>query len=50
MSIGRLSLVAIDCPDPSALARFYSAITGWAIVGVEVDPAGHPFCLVAVNA
>lgn len=37
MSIGRLSVVAIDCPDPSALARFYSAITGWAIDSVEHD-------------
>ena len=35
MSIGRLSVVAIDCPDPPALARFYSAITGWSIDGVE---------------
>ena len=37
MSIGRLSVVAIDCPDQAALARFYSAITGWAIDGVEHD-------------
>ena len=37
MSIGRLSVVAIDCPDPPALARFYSAITGWSIDGVEPD-------------
>ena len=25
----RLSLTAIDCPDPMALAGFYSALTGW---------------------
>jgi catechol 2,3-dioxygenase-like lactoylglutathione lyase family enzyme len=29
MAIGRFSLVALDCPDPQALARFYAAITGW---------------------
>ena len=29
MAIGRFSLVALDCPDPHALARFYAAITGW---------------------
>jgi predicted enzyme related to lactoylglutathione lyase len=30
MAIARFQLVAIDCPDPRALAAFYSAITGWA--------------------
>lgn len=30
-SIGRLSVVALDCRDPRALAAFYSAITGWDI-------------------
>jgi len=29
--IARFSLVALDCPDPSALAAFYSAITGWSV-------------------
>lgn len=29
--LARLSLVAIDCPDPMELARFYEAITGWEI-------------------
>lgn len=29
MSIARFQLVAIDCPDPRALASFYAAITGW---------------------
>lgn len=29
--IGRLSVVALDCRDPRALAAFYSAITGWDI-------------------
>ena len=37
MSIGRLSVVAIDCPDPPVLARFYSEITGWAIDDGEGD-------------
>jgi hypothetical protein len=27
----RFSLVALDCPDPMALARFYSALSGLAI-------------------
>ena len=29
MAIARFQLVALDCPDPRALAAFYSAITGW---------------------
>jgi predicted enzyme related to lactoylglutathione lyase len=28
MSVGRLSLFALDCPDPQSLAEFYSALTG----------------------
>lgn len=31
--IARYSLVAIDCPEPLTLARFYAGITGW-----EVEP------------
>lgn len=27
--IAQFSLVALDCPDPRALAEFYTAITGW---------------------
>lgn len=34
--IARFSLVALDCPDPTTLAEFYSAITGWPIA--EDDP------------
>ena len=34
--IARFSLVALDCPDPQALAAFYAAITGW-----EVEDGGH---------
>jgi Glyoxalase-like domain len=26
--VGRLSVFAIDCPDPRSLAEFYSALTG----------------------
>lgn len=33
--IARLSLVALDCPDPVALARFYGAITGWHVLDVD---------------
>ena len=29
--IARFSLVALDCADPRALARFYAALTGWEI-------------------
>ncbi len=29
--IAKFSLVALDCPDPEALAAFYSAITGWPV-------------------
>jgi len=30
-AIARFSVVALDCPDPAALAAFYSAITGWPV-------------------
>lgn len=30
-AIARLSLTALDCPDPHALALFYAAITGWPV-------------------
>ncbi|MGI5183446.1 VOC family protein [Dactylosporangium sp. CA-152071] len=30
-AIARLPLVAIDCPDPGALARFYGAMLDWKI-------------------
>ncbi len=58
--IGRLSGIALDCPDPAGLAAFYSQVIGWPIVfaspGFEhqpspdtyrvfADPAGHVFCL-----
>src|SRR4051812_2761293 len=31
MAIARFALVALDCPDPQALAEFYAAITGWEV-------------------
>jgi len=30
--IGQLSGFALECPDPEALAAFYSEVTGWPIV------------------
>ncbi len=35
--IGRLSIVALDCPDPEALARFYAAVSGWEIDRITPD-------------
>jgi predicted enzyme related to lactoylglutathione lyase len=30
-SIARMSVIALDCPDPRALAQFYSELTGWPV-------------------
>jgi hypothetical protein len=35
--IGRFSGVALECPDPAALATFYSHLTGWPIVYTSPD-------------
>ena len=35
--IARLRVVAIDCPDPGELARFYGAITGWPVDDEHTD-------------
>ncbi len=35
--IARFSLVALDCPDPPALAAFYAALTGWQVEDAETD-------------
>ena|SRR5206468_4743685 len=35
--IGRLSGVALECPDPAALADFYSCLTGWPVVYTDPD-------------
>jgi catechol 2,3-dioxygenase-like lactoylglutathione lyase family enzyme len=31
MSIAKYAYTALDCPDPIALAEFYSNITGWPV-------------------
>jgi catechol 2,3-dioxygenase-like lactoylglutathione lyase family enzyme len=43
--VARFSVVALDCPDPAALAGFYSALTGWPLDApgesdgwVQLDP------------
>jgi predicted enzyme related to lactoylglutathione lyase len=35
--IATLSGVVFDCPDPMALARFYSEVSGWAVNGHSDD-------------
>lgn len=35
--VGSLSGIALDCPDPAALADFYSRVTGWPIVYADPD-------------
>ncbi len=35
--IARLIVFAFDCPDPVALADFYSALTGWPIERTDED-------------
>ena len=48
--IGELSGMALDCPDPAALAGFYSELTGlpvvytspdWCSIGERVDAGFH---------
>ena len=36
-AIGRITVTALDCPDPNALAKFYSLITGWPIDDEHTD-------------
>ena len=36
MAIARFPVVAIDCPDPGTLARFYGTILDWS-VNVDAD-------------
>jgi catechol 2,3-dioxygenase-like lactoylglutathione lyase family enzyme len=38
MGIIRYSLTALDCPDPLALATFYSRVTGLAIAPTTQEP------------
>lgn len=46
--IGNLHNTVIDCPDPRALAAFYSQLLGWPVTSdsgdwvVIEDPAGRP--------
>jgi hypothetical protein len=35
--IGNLSGVALECPDPAALAGFYGCVTGWPVVFASED-------------
>ena len=44
MTIGRLHHVIFDCPDPAALARFYSELLGNPVTYTDDD-----FAVVAVN-
>jgi len=37
--IGSLDVLVIDCPDPRALAKFYSQVLGMEIVALEDDRA-----------
>ena len=44
-AVARLQVVALDCPDPVALAAFYSAVLGTSVESTEEDwvqlaPAG----------
>ncbi|WP_214320444.1 VOC family protein [Nonomuraea sediminis] len=36
-AIARYRTTVLDCPDPRALAEFYSKLLGWPIVSVEDD-------------
>jgi Glyoxalase-like domain len=40
--IARLSLTALDCPDPLKLAAFYSALTGWPLDASDEEIANLP--------
>jgi predicted enzyme related to lactoylglutathione lyase len=40
MAIARLSLIALDCPNPLALAEFYQQITGGVIEVSKTSPQG----------
>jgi hypothetical protein len=36
-AIGRISSIALECPDPAALADFYMQLTGWEVVFADPD-------------
>ncbi len=52
MAIARFPVVAIDCPDPGELARFYGSILEWPLT-VEDDGSWadirHPDGVVMIN-
>jgi predicted enzyme related to lactoylglutathione lyase len=37
VTVGRFSGIALECPDPKALAEFYRQLTGWPIVYASDD-------------
>lgn len=39
MAIAHSPVLAVDCPDPAALATFYGALLGWAVEGVTDERA-----------
>lgn len=49
MAIARTPTLVIDCPDPAALAAFYSALLGWEVKGqedwTEIRPADGSNCI-----
>ena len=42
MPIAKYSLAALDCPDPVALATFYSKISDFEVVVAHNDKDGNP--------
>ena len=38
----RFQLVALDCPDPLALARFYGDLLGWEVAPLEGEDRDDP--------
>lgn len=40
--IARLSLTALDCPDPLTLAGFYARLTGWDVDATEEEITALP--------
>lgn len=39
MAIARLPVIAIDCPEPAALARFYGAMLEWTVDIISAERA-----------
>lgn len=54
-AVPRFDTVAIDCPDPAALARFYGALLEWPVPEgdgdyVGIDPPGGGVALIFQRA